>query len=186
MKNDKLDQIWNDQVNDPSIQKPSEIIKKAKSQRKGQYITIAILTITVLVLLVFAFYVVIQWNDFTLGLTLMIASLVFRIILEFFSLYRKESQLITLDHSSFRAYLKKHYRSRLRINYYVTPICFAIYVLGFLKLLPYFKAEFSQGFYHYIVISGGISLLVLMVIIVNSIKKEHKSLAQLNEQPFGF
>ena len=183
MKNDKLDQIWNTQDHDISIETPNDIIKKAKSQRRGQYITITVLVVTVLIVAIFTMYFANnQWNNFTFGLTLMISSLVFRIILEFISLYRKESQLISLDNKSFRAYLKKHYRLRLRINYFITPICFAIYVIGFIMLLPYFKEELSKGFYTYILISGSISLLVLMGIIMKSIKKEHRFLQQLDKK----
>jgi len=186
MENDKLDQIWNDQDLDLSIAKPHDIIRKANNQRRSQYITITILIITVLVLLVFSFYFARQWNDFTLGMTLMISSLVFRIVLEFISIYRKEGELIALDSTAFRAYLRKHYRARLRINYIITPICFAIYVMGFLKLLPYFKQELSKGFYDYILISGIVTLIVLIGIITKSVRKEIRFLRQLNRQQFDF
>ena len=182
MKNDLLSQLWSRQGHDFTIDDSNTIVHKAKKQRRGQYITIAILTITVLTLLVFALYVVEQWNDFTLGLTFMISSLVFRVFLEFITLYQKESQLVSLDNKSFRTYLKKYYQQRLGINYFITPICFALYVIGFLKLLPYFKQEFSQGFYTYIVISGAVSLLLLLGIIANSIVKEHRFLAELNRK----
>ncbi len=181
MKNDKLQQLWNDQVTDLSTEHANDVIKKAKNQRRGQYITITVLVVTVLILLIFSIYFVNQWNDFAVGLILMISSLVFRVTLEFVSLYRKEGQLISLDITSFRKYLKKHYQLRLRINYFVTPVCFAIYVIGFIKLLPYFKQELSKGFYNYILISGIISLLVLIGIIVNSILKENRFLKQLNK-----
>lgn len=177
MENDKLNQLWNSQDHDLSSESPNDIIKKAKNQRGKQYITILILIITVVIVVLFAvYYSNNQWNNFTLGLTMMISSLVFRIFLEFISLYRKESQLISLDNKSFKAYLKKHYQLRLRINYIITPICFLVYVIGFIKLLPYFKEELSKGFYNYILISGTISLLVIIAIIINSIRKESRFL----------
>ncbi len=183
MENDKLHQLWNSQDHDLSSESPNDIIKKAKNQRNGQYITILILIITVAIVILFTFYYSgNQWNNFTLGLTMMISSLVFRIFLEFISLYRKESQLISLDNKSFKTYLKKHYQLRLRINYIITPICFLVYVVGFIKLLPYFKQELSEGFYNYIVVSGGISLLILIAIIRNSIIKENRFLQQLNKK----
>lgn len=183
MKNDKLNNIWDSQDNDLSLKTPEAIIKKAKTERKGQFLSITIMTLTVIILISFTIYTTInQWNDFTLGLILMISSLVFRILLEFLSLFRKESQLISLDNKSYRSYLKKHYRYRQKINYIVTPICFAVYIFGFKKLLPFFKNEFSSGFYTYIIISGIISLIVIALIVANSILKENRFMKHLDKK----
>lgn len=181
MKNDILYQIWNSQKNDSIIASPNEIIKKANKQRKSQFISIAVMSVTVLILLTYAiYYVGNNWNTFTLGMALLISSLTFRIALEFVSLYRKENQLISLDNRSFKKYLKKHYQIRLKVNYIITPVCFAIYTFGFTLLLPSFKQMFSRGFYLYIVISGVVSLIVIAAIIVNTIRKEHGFLNSLN------
>ncbi len=110
--------------------------------------------------------------DFALGLLLMISSLTFRVILEFITIYRKESQLISLDNPSYRKYLRKHYSIRLKVNYIVPPICFVIYIFGFIKLLPYFKQEFSEEFYTYILIFGTVSLLVIAGIVINTVSKQ--------------
>lgn len=182
MENDKLDQIWNDQLNDLPTGNALDIIKKANGQRSRQYITVAILAITVLILLVFSLYFVRRWNEFALGLALMISSMVFRVLLELATLYRKENQLISLDNKSFKAYLKKHYKLRLQINYFITPICFVIYIIGFVKLLPYFKQEFSVGFYNYLLISGIVSLAVIGVIVVRSVVRENEFLKKLNDR----
>ena len=177
MKNDQLTQLWNSQKNDVPYESPELIIRKAKKQRNNQYISIVVMSTTVLILVLYAgYYAFHRWNNITLGLVLMISSLMFRIVLEFISLYQKESQLISLDSTAFQAYLKKHYTLRLKINYIITPICFATYVFGFTKLLPYFKQEFSEGFYTYILISGFVSFLVLAIIIINSILKESRFL----------
>ncbi len=182
MKNDTLQQLWDAQEGNLPIESPETIIQKAKSQRRGQWLTIIILSLTVITLVVFALSFVNQWNSFFGGLLLMISSLVFRIVLEYISMYRKEGQLIALDNKSFRMYLKTYYKNRLKVNYYITPICFALYVIGFLLLLPYFKRELSSGFYTYIIISGIISLIVLIVIIAHSVKKEQGFLRQLQDQ----
>ena len=184
MKNDKLSQIWNSQKNDLILDNPEDIIKKAQKQRNGQFITIAVLSITAIILIAYAITYVgsSNWNNFTLGLMLMISSLTFRLILEYITIYRKKSQLILLDNQLFEKYLKKYYRMRLKINYMITPISFLIYVFGFTKLLPYFKNAFSEGFYTYIVISGIASLFVLLAIIVNSTLKEQNFLKQLNRK----
>lgn len=182
MKNDELNQLWNKQKVLLPSKLPQDLIAKAKAQRRGQFLSIAILGFTVVVLLLFSLtYATSQWNGFSFGLMLMIASLLFRIIIEYSFLFRKERQLIALDHSAYRSYLARYYRSRLWINYLVTPLCFALYVFGFSKLLPYFKQAFSPGFYTYIVVSGVISLLVLVGIVGYSVIKEERFLRTLKE-----
>jgi hypothetical protein len=94
-------------------------------------------------------------------------------------MYRKESRLIALENLAYQKYLKTYYRMRLRANYIITPLCFGVYIFGFTLLLPYFKKEFSVGFYNYILISGIVSLVIVALIILNSIAKEHRFLRQL-------
>ena len=181
MKNDLLSQIWKSQKKEVALDESENIIKKARKQRNGQFITLTVLSITVIILVAyFIRYAVSTWNNFSLGLLLMISSLIFRIILEYATIYRKQSQLIVLDNRSFQKYLKRYSRTRLRINYIVTPLCFGTYVYGFTMLLPYFKNEFSTGFYQYILISGIVSLLVLLGIVIHSVLKEKNLLKQLN------
>ncbi|MBF8150829.1 hypothetical protein ITJ86_13030 [Winogradskyella sp. F6397] len=67
------------------------------------------------------------------------------------------------------------------INFVITPICIAVYIFGFYLLLPYFKDYFSKGFYTYILISGVISLIVVIAIIVKSTIKEQRYLKQLHK-----
>ncbi len=181
MKNDILSQIWKSQQNHLSLDSPQDIIKKAQKQRNGQFITMAVLLITIIILIAYAIkYAGSNWNDFTFGLILMISSIAFRLILEYITIYKKKSKLIVLDNQSFQKYLKKHYRMRLKINYIITPICVGTYVFGFTKLLPYFKNEFSEGFYTYILISGIASLILLSAIIITSVLKEQSFLKQLS------
>lgn len=181
MENDKLTQTWNNQKKDTALTHPDQIIKKAKKQRNEQFIGITVMSVTVLVLLIYTLYFASNWSNFTLGLVLMISSLTFRIVLEFISLYRKENQLVLLDNIAFQKYLKKHHKLRLKVNYIITPICFGIYIYGFTMLLPYFKQEFSESFYTYILISGWASFFVIGLIIINSIRKERHFLKQLNK-----
>jgi len=54
MANDILNQLWNDDGKTPSLSQPETIIKKAKSQRQQQYIGIVVLSVTVLILVVYA------------------------------------------------------------------------------------------------------------------------------------
>ncbi|WP_297805645.1 hypothetical protein [uncultured Polaribacter sp.] len=180
MENDQLTELWEMQANDSSNFNPKDIITKAKKQRNSQYISITVMSLTVVVLFIYTFYYAFNhWNTFNLGLTLMITSLTFRIILEFYSLYRKEKQLISMAQKSYFAYLKKYYKARQIINFAVTPICIAVYIFGFYLLLPYFKDYFSKGFYTYILISGIFSLIGVSAIIIKSIIKEKRFLKQL-------
>ena len=180
MENDQLTELWEMQANDSSNFNPKDIITKAKKQRNSQYISITVMSLTVVVLFIYTFYYAFNhWNTFNLGLTLMITSLTFRIILEFYSLYRKEKQLISMAQKSYFAYLKKYYKARQIINFAVTPICIAVYIFGFYLLLPYFKDYFSKGFYTYILISGIFSLIGVSAIIIKSIIKEKRYLKQL-------
>ncbi|CAL2083298.1 hypothetical protein [Tenacibaculum sp. 190524A05c] len=180
MENDKLNQLWKSQKDNSNTNTPENIIKLAQKQRNGQFLSITILSITVIILIVYTIYCsVYEWNNFTIGLLLMIGSLVFRIVLETISLYRKEQQLIALDSKEFQKYLGKHFKLRKIINYVVTPICFIIYTYGFTKLLPYFKQEFSEGFYTYILISGFLSILIIAIIVAFSIRRENKFYEEL-------
>lgn len=183
MENDNLNKLWETQTNEISSLNPKHIIKKAKKQRNGQYISIIVMTLTVVILIIYAFYnAFMQWNAFNLGLFLMISSISFRIILEFYSLYRKEKRLISMAQRPYYAYLKKYYKMRIIINYLITPVCITIYIYGFYLLLPYFKQYFSKVFYNYILISGIISLIVIIAIIVSSTVKEHGFLKHLNNR----
>ena len=180
MKQDNLDKLWNNQIDNVINLEVESIILKAKRQRNKQLIGIAIMTITLLLIGVFTFYNVFnQWNTFNLGLYLMILSLTIRIAIEFYSLYKREKKLITMPQKVFNAYLKKYYKSRLLINYIVTPICIIGYCFGFYLLLPYFKSFFSEGFYTYILVSGIVSLVVIIIIIANSVVKEQQFLKHL-------
>ena len=183
MNKDKLSEIWNSQDTTLSLEKPESIIKKANKQRNTQFISIAVMSTTVLILIAYAtYYLKFNWTSFTLGLVLMISSLSFRILLEFITLYQKENKLISLDNRLFKKYLKKHYKLRMRINYIVTPICFFLYVYGFVLLLPYFKQIFSKGFYLYLLISGFASIFVIGIIVIRTVKNESNFLKHLNQK----
>ena len=182
MENDNLNKLWEMQANDSPNFNPKEIITKAKKQRNRQYTSITVMSLTVILLIIYAFYYAFnQMNTFNLGLILMVTSLTLRIILEFYSLYRKENQLISMTQKSYHAYLKKYYKARQMVNYVITPICIAVYIFGFYLLLPYFKKYFSNGFYTYIIVSGVISLVFVIVIIVKSTIKEQRYLKQLHK-----
>ncbi len=181
MEKDNLNKLWEFQAIEGLNINPKELIKKANKQRNEQYISITVMSLTVIVLIAYAiFYAFSQWNTFNLGLMLMIASLSVRVMLEFYSLHRKEKQLVSMPQKSYYTYLKKYYKTRQIVNYLITPICVSVYIAGFYLLLPYFKAYFSRGFYLYIVVSGIVSIAFVMGIIIKGIIKEERYLKQLN------
>ncbi|MEM8583229.1 MAG: hypothetical protein AAGF87_03110 [Bacteroidota bacterium] len=182
MANDELNRVWKSQETDEKLELPDRIIAKAKKHRQKQIIGIVVMSVTVLILVLFTLHYITSYkNDFALGLMLMISSLIFRVILEFAYLLKVENKIVSLDSKSYRSYLKKHYQSRMKINYVVTPLCFGLYIYGFAKLLPFFKKEFSAGFYTYILVSGGISFILLIGLIASSILKENRFLQILRD-----
>ncbi len=183
MNSNELNKIWKSQKHDFFPTPSRLIIKKAKKQRNRQVIGIAVMSTTIIIILLFTIkFANNRWNNFTMGLVMMFSSLIFRVLLELFTLHRKENQLITLNSLSFYTYLKGYYKSRKIINYIVTPLCFVIYTVGFVMLLPYFKRQFTNGFYTYILISGITSLFVIALIIINSIKKEKRFIDDLQKK----
>ncbi len=172
MKNDELNAIWNLQQPGFAADSLKAVLNKAKKQRNLQLTGIVVMSSTVLVLAGYALLFVTRWNNFSLGLSLMIGSLSIRVILELLTRYRKEQQLIQLSPGDFQNYLKKHYRHRKIIHFAITPLCFAVYSYGFYLLLPYFKAEFSRGFYYYLLISGSVSILVIFILVLKRIVEE--------------
>ncbi|RNC86387.1 MAG: hypothetical protein ED556_08830 [Winogradskyella sp.] len=181
MENNLLNELWDNQGLDISKPEALDIISKAKKQRQGQYIGIAVMATTVLVLIAYIIYVGMKrWNDFNLGLTLMISSLLFRIIIEFMSLHVKEKKLISLDSKTYRNYLKLHYKRRFYIHFVVTPLCFLVYIFGMSKLFPYFKSYFSESVYTYFLISGILSILFISGIVIKGIIEELRYFKDLN------
>ena len=183
MENDILNQLWNNDDHNPDLVQPETIIQNAKSQRKRQYIGIVVLTTTVLILIVYAvLFFPKSFNNFSLGLLLMIVPLVLRIALEVFSIYKKQSKIVEMSSKNYHNYLKRFYNFRKIVNYIITPLFFGIYIYGLTLLFPYFKREFSEGFYTYLVISGVISLILIGFIIIRGIVKENRFYKEVLEK----
>ena len=180
MEKDKLSMLWESQQASRQELNPALLKQLASKQRKGQFLTLTIIGVTFLVVGLYALiYALGTWNNFSLGLLLMLLSLAVRIGFELFSMYKKETQLVAMDPLSFQKYLKQHYRLRLRVNYWITPLCFGVYLFGFTLLLPFFKQAFSGAFYNYILVSGFGSIFIVGIIIVRSVIKELGFLKEL-------
>lgn len=180
MENNVLNDIWQRQNELVPAFQPQDIIKKAVKQRKKQQIGIAVMCLTAGILICYAvwqFPKEINW--FITGLFIMIASLLVRIAIEYYSKLRKVSGLLKMDGKQYLKYLKKYYHWRKRIHFAITPICFGSYIFGLWQLFPYFKTGFSSGFYTYLIVSGVLSLLAIAILIIHQIKKELSFLKEL-------
>lgn len=180
MENDILNKIWDKENHENSLHNSKEIKSLATKQRASQKIGMIIMSLTLVIITVYAIiYLPENFNTFSLGLLLMITSMLARIAIEWYSRLRKAKQLVALDYKAFNSYLKQYYKMRLRVNYIITPLCFAIYCYGLYLLFPYFKRVFSEGFYTYLIVSGIVSLVVIAIIIINQVVKERRFLKEL-------
>lgn len=165
---------------------PEALIKlaeqKAKQVRTKHLVTIAVLSLTVLVITwYFTAYAGTTFNRFSIGLLLMIVSLVIRIIIELIS-FRKLRQIdVRVDFKTYSMQLTQFYQKRRLVHFLLTPLLYAAYVTGFVFLLPVFREQFSTGVYYYFVFSGFGSLLVLAWVILKSNSRELKLLTRLQD-----
>jgi hypothetical protein len=185
MNFEELSQNWQTQDNVEDYISADQI--KSQAQNLTQHFklkklwTIGILSLTFIILISF-FISVGAYNNWTesLGLILMIGMLLIRVILELIS----KQQLQQIDQAlNFQSYIEKHkryFKNRQWIHFVFTPIIYLAYFGGFLAMLPVFKAELSEGFYLYILISGVAVFIVLALFIGFHIRKELLALKFLN------
>lgn len=172
MENNNLEQIWSQQP--AAIKMTSkQIIHKATVQHRKQQVGIAVMGITVVVLSIYGLWIFPKsFNNFSLGMLLMIGSLLVRIIIEVAFTMSKVSKSLQLDHRAYTNFLTGYYTQRRGIHMVITPLCFLTYLYGLLLLFPYFKQAFSHGFYVYCIVSATVSLLVIAVLIAVQAQKE--------------
>lgn len=156
---ENLQDIWNTQSISNNKKTTAELIvmaekhaKKIKSNHIGTLVTIGITTLFLITY--FIWIGSYSFSFFTLGLALMIFSMLTRIMIEGVSIRKFESinnELPLLD------YCKKaaaFYSWRKKIHYVATPIIYVFYLLGFSLLIPTFNEEFSTPFFIYLMFSG--------------------------------
>lgn len=174
-----IQEIWNSQSDTKPSTTASALIAKAKEHTKtlkhNHYWTIEIISLTVLILLFYFFWTNShQFNSLTIGLSVMIGMLIFRIILEINSSTKLKSikpDLTLLDYSQ---KVKTFYEWRKKIHLILTPIIYISYFIGFTMLLPSFEANFSNGFYMYCLVSGYGFFFVFGYFLIKQIRKELK------------
>ena len=156
--------------------------QKAKQVRTKHLVTIAILSITVLVIIwYFATYAGTTFNRFSIGLLLMIVSLLIRIVIEYISFRKLHKIDIRADFKTYTKQVTDFYSKRRVIHLIITPLLFAAYVTGFILLLPIFQEQFSEAFYIYVLVSGIVSMVVIAWVIIRANKRELKLLEHLKQ-----
>lgn len=181
---EELESNWKNQ---PEIQVTEqgfqEVLNGLRKIKNKQRITNVVLGITAIILVVFFFYISgYRSQQVILGISLMIGSLLIRILFEVLSM-RKLRKMNAVAHSTdFRNGLIGYYKSRKFVHFGWTPLLILSYVAGFLILLPLFKANLSSGFYTYIVVSSIVLLIVLSIFIAKQIRIEMNNLKRLQEE----
>ena len=157
-----------------------EIIDKVVWVRRKQRITNLVLGLSLLFLGYFVFHIsAFKVKMVAFALFMMIGALVIRMTIELISIKNLRRLNITTDMTSFRKKLTTYYVKRKVVHLVLTPILVVLYIVGFIILLPFFKATLSAGFYTYIIVSAMVVFLVLGIIIISQIKKEMAVLKEL-------
>jgi len=171
---------WKEQpIQGPSMADFIALKSGIKGVAKKQKMTNAILLATAGVLVIFFFYIgAMHVGDVALAIGGMIAALVIRVLVEFFSISYLKNMTTTSSIQHFKERLAHYYRNRVGVNLILTPILLAGYSYAFWTLLPDFKVSLSEGFYSYVVYSS----IVLLVFFVGFIGYQvHKELQVLQE-----
>ena len=182
---DDLQNLWNKQSSPKDIKhiSASDIIQKAEEQIRKIKInhisTIIILSLTVGILVWYFIWVSAHKVGMTLGLSLMIGSLMIRVFLEWISTEKLKKIKLNQTVEDFVKQINIFYTWRKQVHIIFTPIIYISYVIGFAVLLPIFKKYLSSGFYWYILISGITFLSVFAFFLFRFLKKELQMLNKM-------
>jgi hypothetical protein len=181
----QIQEIWGSQEVSKPNYNAAELIDKAKKQTKklklNHYWTIAIISLTTFVLLFYFIWTKsYQFNTLTIGLVLMIAMLIIRIFLEINSAKKLRNIKPNLSFINYSIAIKRFYKWRKKIHYIFTPIIYGTYFIGFTMLLPAFKANFSNWFFIYCLITGYGFFILFGIFLIAQIKKEIQLIEFLN------
>ncbi len=156
------------------------VLKKIDFLHRKQRITNRVLLTTALVLICFFFYInAYKYMVVTVGLLLMLGTLLIRVAIEYFSIRNLKKLNVTKDAITFKADMIAYYKSRLKTHYIATPIIIFFYAVGFYLLLPSFKQSLSKGFYTYVWVSAIVLLFILGFFIAREISKELKNIKEI-------
>ncbi len=181
---EELENIWGNQKDSTPQKQADKALSDVKENtlriQRGFLSTIGILSLTVLILLVYAItYKAYEHVSFFAGISTMIVLLLVRISLEYSSYKHLKTLVYSQTIHSYASQNEKFYKKRKMVNYILTPLIFIGYWVAFASLLPLFKANLSHGFYAYILVSGVVIFFILAFIIYKSIQKEVKILKNM-------
>ena len=181
---ENLQDIWNQQNDLNTNKTASELIKKSEEHRKkiklNHIATLIIIGFTTLILLCYFIWLgIYSVSIFTIGLGLMISSMILRIILELISIKKFNTINIETSLLEYSKNATSFYTWRKGIHFIATPIIYIIYTIGFSLLIPTFQEQFSTPFFIYLLISGYGFLIVFAFFLNKKLKNEMKILAFL-------
>lgn len=179
----ELQSSWKNQPDiRPTEQGFQSLLNRARTIKRKQYVTNAVLGSTIGILVVFFFYLAGYGNQqVVLGISMMVGSLLLRILLEVYSIRNLGKIDMLSDQVDFKKKIIGYYRNRKWVHFLWTPLVMGGYIVGFLVLLPLFKANLSAGFYTYIQVSSIVLLLFFSIFIGNQAHKELRELQRLKE-----
>lgn len=180
---EELQNAWNNndqEIDESFLNQLPDNIKKINAKKR---ITMLVLGMTAIILLIYLLWI---GKDapllFIAGLGIMITSLLIRIVLEQLSIHKLSK--IPKDHSFYahQDLLKSYYTSRLALHQWITPLILIVYWIGFVMLLPTLKENLNTFWFHYVWISSIPIAIVMVLFIAFHIRKERKTLEQLQEE----
>jgi hypothetical protein len=178
---ENLQDIWNKQSISNHKKTAAELIKMAEEHSKKIKLnhigTLVIIGITILILIPYFIWIgSYSFSFFTLGLALMIISMLTRIMIEGISIRKFNSVKTELPLLEYCEKATQFYHWRKKIHFIVTPIIYMVYLFGFSLLIPTFKTEFSTPFFIYLMASGYGFLIGFAFFLRKKIKNEMKIL----------
>lgn len=178
-----IQNTWQQQSGQETTLPDFEPVKqKLQKLRKGQRITQLILGITGIVLIVFFFYIsAYKYNGTLLGMSLLIGVIVTRVWIEVRSRQKLRNINILLSLEDFKAQLISYYEKRKTLAFRIIPILLIIYNIGVFIMMYYFYQYLSRGFFYYVVISYGVSFIILFYFIRKQVLEELFILKTLQE-----
>jgi hypothetical protein len=118
------------------------IVQKGRSHKRQLLIAQLVMGVTAGVLVYFFIYIsAYKVPEVAYALMAMIGALVFRILLELYSLLWHNRMPYSSNPEQFSLKLKTYERFRRLVLWIATPLAFIIYVIGFIVLLPPFQSR---------------------------------------------
>ena len=179
-----IQNAWQQQANSEVTTLPDFEPAKQKltDLRKKQRITQLILGSTIVILIVFFFYIsAYKQNGPLIGMSLLIGVILVRVYIEMRSQQQLKKINVLLSFVEFKEQLIAYYQKRKKLAFRIIPILLIIYNIGFVIMSYYFYQYLSRGFFYYIVISYVVSFIILFFFIRKQVLKELEILENLQE-----